>query len=132
MHASLMYRRTEVPDTRGNEMQDWIVRASAALCAGGSIALYWTFGFFLAVPWREGRLLSLNGVEWQVLLVPLLAGTAVAWGTLHLLAMVDRARPRVFGVCRAAVLLFSLAAVYCGMLSAPSASSHGVFTSAPR
>lgn len=113
-------------------MQDWIVRASAALCAGGSMALYWTFGFFLAVPWREGRLLSLNGVEWQVLIIPLVAGTAVAWGAIHLLAMVDRARPRVFSALCAAVLLLSLAAVYSGMMSAPSASSGSVFTSAPR
>ena len=77
-------------------MEKWIIRAVAAICAAGSTALFWTFGIFLSVPWRENRMLSLDRVEWQVLAIPLIVGLAVAWGALHILAMADRTgRPRL-------------------------------------
>jgi hypothetical protein len=71
-------------------MEKWITRVVAALVACGSLALFWTFGVFLAVPWRESRMRSLNSVEWQVLGIPLLVGLAVTWGALHILALADR------------------------------------------
>ena len=46
-------------------MEKWITRGGAALCAAGSLALFWTFGVFLAAPWRAGRMLSLNSIEMQ-------------------------------------------------------------------
>ncbi len=94
----------------------WITRGVAALCAAGSTALFWTFGLFLAVPWREGRMLSLNGVELQVLAIPLFAGLAVAWGALHILAIADRAsNPRIYYTICLALLIASLLAVSGGM-----------------
>jgi hypothetical protein len=84
-------------------MEKWITRSAAALVAAGSIALFWTFGVFVAVPWRESRMLSLNAVELQVLGIPLLAGLLVAWGALHLLAIADRAdSPRLYHTLRVA------------------------------
>lgn len=71
-------------------MEKWITRGVAALCAAGSAALFWTFGMFLAVPLREGRLLALDRIELQVIGVPLLTGIAVGWGALHLLGLADR------------------------------------------
>lgn len=71
-------------------MEKWITRGVAALCAAGSAALFWTFGMFLAVPLREGRLLALDRIELQVVGVPLLTGIAVGWGALHLLGLADR------------------------------------------
>lgn len=97
-------------------MEKWITRAVAALCACGSIALFWTFGVFLAVPWREGRLLSLNSVEWQLLAIPLLIGSAVSWGALHILAIADRdSRPRLYLLLCVALLIVSGLAVLGGM-----------------
>mgnify|MGYP000851172594 FL=1 len=97
-------------------MENWITRGVAAICACGSIALFWTFGVFLAVPWRENRMGSLNGVEWQVLGVPLLIGLAVTWGALHILAIADRAgRPRLNRVICVALLIASVLAVLGGM-----------------
>lgn len=97
-------------------MENWITRGVAAICAGGSTALFWTFGVFLAVPWREGRMLSLNKVELQVVGVPLLAGLAVAWGALHIVAIVDRSsRPRLYRVFCGGMLIASLLAAYGGM-----------------
>ena len=72
-------------------MEKWITRGGAALCAAGSLALFWTFGVFLAAPWRAGRMLSLNSIEMQVLGVSLFAALTVAWGALHILAIADRA-----------------------------------------
>lgn len=97
-------------------MEKWITRAGAALCAAGSIALFWTFGVFLAVPWRAGRMLSLNGTEMQVLGISLLAALAVAWGALHILAIADRAgNPRTYYALGAALLIAALVAVAEGM-----------------
>ena len=88
-------------------MENGITRIVAALCAAGSAGLFWTLGVFLAVPWTEGRLLDLSRVEAQLIAVPLLLGSAVAWGALHILAIADLdARPRIY---QALVVLFLLA-----------------------
>jgi hypothetical protein len=61
-------------------------------CRSRQYAMFWTFGVFLAVPWRESRMLALNAVELQVLGIPLIGGLLVAWGALHILALADRSR----------------------------------------
>lgn len=97
-------------------MEQWITRSVAAICAVGSTALFWTFGIFLAVPWRENRMLSLNSVEWQVLGIPLIVGLAVAWGALHILALADRAtRPKLYFATCVVLLIVSLLAIFGGM-----------------
>jgi len=97
-------------------MEKWITRGAAALCAAGSIALLWTFGMFVAVPWREGRMLALNSVELQVLGIPLIVGLAVAWGALHILAIADRAgSPRLYRALGLALLLALMLAVSAGV-----------------
>ncbi|MEF8699791.1 MAG: hypothetical protein V5B32_08760 [Candidatus Accumulibacter sp. UW26] len=123
-------------------MEKWITRSAAALVAAGSLALFWTFGVFVAVPWRESRMLSLNAVELQVLGIPLVAGILVAWGALHLLAIADRAdSPRLYPAWRGALLIAALLATYGGAswtdkrasaLPAPPATSAGQETSGPR
>lgn len=96
-------------------MENWITRLVAALCAAGSCALFWTFGMFLAVPWREGRMLSLNMVEAQVIGVPLLIGLAVAWGALHIAAIADReSNPKIYAVIRLALFIALVAAALGG------------------
>jgi hypothetical protein len=102
-------------------MEKWITRSVAAICAAGSTALFWTFGVFLAVPWRENRMLSLQNVELQVLGISLICGLAVAWGVLHLLALADRATsPRLYRSLRVALVIASALAV-CGGMSWASA-----------
>lgn len=97
-------------------MEKWITRGAAAICAAGSTALFWTFGIFLAVPWRESRMWSLNGVELQVIGIPLIAGLAVAWGALHILAMADRSSsPRLYHTLCVTLLVASVLAVYSAM-----------------
>ena len=97
-------------------MENGITRFVAAICAAGSIALFWTFGMFLAVPWDEGRMLSLNATEMQVVGIPVLVGLVVNWGALHILAMADReANPNAYQAMRIALLLTCLAAVAGGM-----------------
>jgi hypothetical protein len=97
-------------------MENWITRAAAAICAAGSVALFWTFGMFLAVPWRENRMLSLNAVEFQVVGIPLVVGLAVGWGALHILAIADReANPKLYAVIRAGLLIAAVAAIIGGM-----------------
>ena len=97
-------------------MEKWIIRTVAAICAAGSTALFCTFGILLCVPWREVRMLSLNRVELQVLVIPLIAGLAVAWGALHILAMADRTgSPGLYRALCVALLIASLLAVSGGM-----------------
>lgn len=97
-------------------MENWITRLVAALCAAGGTALFWTFGMFLAVPWREERMLSLNMVELQVVGIPLLVGLLVTWGALHILAIADReANPKVFATIRLALFGSAIAATIGGI-----------------
>lgn len=97
-------------------MEKWITRGVAAICAAGSAALFWTFGMFLAVPWREGRMFALNTVEMQVIGVPLLVGLAVGWGALHILAVADReSSPKLYAALRIALLVAVVAAAFSGM-----------------
>jgi hypothetical protein len=97
-------------------MENWITRIVAALCAFGSLALFWTFGMFLAVPWKEGRMLALNATELQVIGVPLLIGLAVTWGALHILAIADsEANPKIYATVRVLLIVACLAAVSSGM-----------------
>ncbi len=96
-------------------MENGIIRLVAAIVAAGSTALFWSFGMFLAVPWREGRMLSLNLVEMQVIGVPLLVGLLVAWGALHIVAIADRANnPKVYRAIRLALFAASIAAAIGG------------------
>lgn len=96
-------------------MENWITRIVAALCAAGAAALFWTSGVFIAVPWREGRMLALNGTESQVIGIPLILGIAVVWGALHLFAISDRAtNPRVYLAIRLVLLVLALAAMFGG------------------
>lgn len=94
-------------------MEKWLTRSVALLCAVGSTALFWTFGIFVAVPWRESRILSLNSVEVQVIGIPLIAGVAVAWGALHLLAVTEGGS-RLYRVSRIVLLLASVLAIHWG------------------
>lgn len=96
-------------------MENWITRFAAAICAAGSTALFWSFGMFAAVPWREGRMLQLNAVELQVVGIPLLVGLAVTWGALHIFAIADReANPKLYAAIRAWLLIAAVAAVIGG------------------
>ncbi|HRE69112.1 MULTISPECIES: hypothetical protein [unclassified Candidatus Accumulibacter] len=115
-------------ERQGNRMEKWITRSVALLCATGSVALFWTFGVFLAVPWGESRMLSLNSVEWQVLGIPLLIGMAVTWGALHILAIADReAHPRLYFASCVLLVIVSAMAVIGGM--AWTADRAAVFAS---
>ncbi len=97
-------------------MENWITRIVATLCATGSWALLWTLGVFVAVPWNEGRMLSLNRIELQVIAVPLLIGLAVGWGALHIFAIADRkANPKIYTVICVVMVLLSIAAVNGGI-----------------
>jgi hypothetical protein len=97
-------------------MENWITRIAAAICAAGSVALFWSFGMFLAVPWREGRMLSLNAVELQVVGVPLVVGFAVGWGALHIFAIADReTNPKLYATIRTGLLIAAVAAIIGGM-----------------
>jgi len=97
-------------------MEKWITRSVAVLCAGGSTALFWIFGVFLAVPWRENRLLSPTPAELQLLGASVLIGLAVAWGALHILALVDgTSSPWRYRASGMLLLALSLGAVYGGM-----------------
>ena len=92
-------------------MDNWITRASALLCASGSVGLFWTLGVFVIVPWREGRMFALERSEFQLIGVPLLLGIAVAWAALHLFALADRqANPRAYAVIRVAFVLAAFTA----------------------
>lgn len=97
-------------------MENWITRFVAAVCAAGSVTLFWTFGMFLAVPWRESRMLSLNATEIQVVWVPPLIGLAVLWGALHILAISDKeTHPKVFATMRVALIVACIAAIFSGL-----------------
>ena len=52
---------------RKSTLDNWLIRLVALFCGAGAAGLLWTFGVFVVVPWRAGRLLSLNGAEWQIL-----------------------------------------------------------------
>ena len=96
-------------------MENWITRFVAVICAAGSAALFWTFGMFGAVPWREGRMFSLNTVEMQVLGIPLVVGLIAAWGALHILAMADgEANPKFAWAFRIALLAAAVASIMGG------------------
>ncbi|MEI7611738.1 MAG: hypothetical protein WCK63_02450 [Betaproteobacteria bacterium] len=98
-------------------MESWITRTVAAICAAGSCGLLWFFGVFVSVPWRDGRLLSLNVTEMQVIGVSLLAGSAVTWGALHLFSLADRSdNPRVYATVRAGLIVLSIAAIISGII----------------
>ena len=98
-------------------METWITRIVAAVCAAGSSAMFWFFGVFVVVPWREGRLLSLSMTELQVIGVSLVAGTAVTWGAVHLFSLADRsANPKVYAAVRAVVIVLSIAAIISGIV----------------
>jgi len=97
-------------------LENWITRIVATLCAMGSTALFWAFGVFVVVPWREGRMLNLSRAELQVIIVPLLIGFAVAWGALHVFSIADQEKnPRAFATIRVLLIIASVAAVIGGI-----------------
>ena len=97
-------------------MENWITRIVATLCAAGSSGLFWMLGVFVAVPWREGRMLALERIELQLIGIPLLIGLAVAWGALHLFALADRGvNPKTYATIRVLLVVASIAAVIGGM-----------------
>ena len=103
-------------ERRENSVENWITRVVAAFCILGSTGLFWTFGVFVAMPWRQGRLLQLSGSELQIIGIALLIGSAVAWGGLHIVAISDRAEnPRIYAAIRILLVMVSLAAVFSGM-----------------
>ena len=97
-------------------MENWLIRVVALFCGAGAAGLLWTFGVFVVVPWRAGRLLSLNGAEWQILAASLLLGLFSAWGTLHILAMAERSgHPRRYAFIRAVWALACMGAMAGGV-----------------
>lgn len=97
-------------------MENWITRFVGTLCAVGSTALFWTLGVFAAVPWREGRMLTLNRVELQVIGIPLVVGILVAWGALHIFSIADRtSNPRFYAAIRGLLIIASIAALIGGI-----------------
>lgn len=97
-------------------MERWLTRIVALLCACGTAGLFWTFGVFVVVPWRNGRMLALNVAELQVLGVSLLLGLATAWGALHIFALADRAsRPKYYAMTRIVLIIAWLAALIGGI-----------------
>lgn len=98
-------------------MERWIIRFVALLCLAGSAGLLWTFGVFVVVPWRAGRLLALNASELQVLAASLGFGIGVGAAALHLFALGEKeAHPRRYAVLRAALILALSAATASGVL----------------
>jgi hypothetical protein len=98
-------------------VENWITRVVATLCAAGSTALFWTLGVFVVVPWHEGRMLSLDRIELQVIGIPLLLGLVVAWGALHIFAIADgEANPKAYATIRALLIAASIAAMIGGVL----------------
>jgi len=96
--------------------ENWIIRIVGLFCAAGSAGLLWTFGVFVVVPWRDGRLFALNAAEIQVLGASLILGLATAWGALHILAQADRAsRPKNYAMTRIVLIIAWLAASIGGM-----------------
>ena len=97
-------------------MENWITRIVATLCAAGSMALFWTLGVFIAVPWHEERMLALNWIELQLIGAPLVIGIAVAWGALHIFSIADReVNPKIYAAIRIALTTASIAAVISGV-----------------
>lgn len=97
-------------------MDTWITRFAALLCAAGATALFWSFGMFVAIPWREGRMLAMNAVEMQVVAIPLVTGFAVGWGALHLFSLAsDEENPQRGRVRLAVFALVALAAIAGGL-----------------
>ena len=97
-------------------MERWITRIVALLCSSGTAGLFWTFGVFVVVPWRNGRMLALNAAEFQVLGVSLLLGLATAWGALHIFALADRtSRPKYYAMTRIVLIIAWLAALIGGI-----------------
>ena len=97
--------------------ETWIIRCMAFCCACGSAGLLWTFGVFIVVPWRAGRLLALNGSEIQVLGASLLFGLLTGWAALHLLALGEKeASPDSYRRYRGLLIAALLAAAVSGML----------------
>ena len=98
-------------------MENWITRIVATFCAIGSTSLFWTLGVFLVVPWHEGRMLTLDRSELQLIGAPLLLGLTVAWGALHLFAIADRGNnPKIYATTYALLVIASIAAMIGGIL----------------
>ena len=97
------------------DVENWLTRIVAALCAAGAIGLLWMFGVFVAIPWQQGRMLAISGAELQLIIVPLAVGVAAAWGALHVVAIADRReRPGLYQTLRALLIVAAIAAVLGG------------------
>jgi len=98
-------------------MERWIIRFVALMCLAGSAGLLWTFGVFVVVPWRAGRLLALSASELQVLAASLGFGIGVGTAALHLFALGEReAHPRRYALLRAVLIIALLAATASGVM----------------
>lgn len=90
-------------------MENWMTRIVGLFCALGSLGLFWTLGVFVVVPLRDGRMLSLNLLELQVIGVALVLGVATQWGAFRIFAAADqKENPRIYLATR---LILSIAAI---------------------
>ena len=97
-------------------METWITRLVASLCAAGSMMFFWILGAFAVVPWRDGRMLSLERLELQLLGVSLIAGCAVGWGALHLMALASpKKNPRQRVLSGVVLIVACVAALIAGI-----------------
>ncbi len=101
-------------------MDKWITRICAALCAGGGLGLFWVAGVILALLQQQHSSpqppVPFSGKEYQILAVALLAGAAVAWGSLHLLALADKQdSPRLYRAVRLCYFILIAAAIAFGV-----------------
>ena len=96
-------------------MENWITRIVATLCATESTALFWTLGVFTAIPWYAGHMRKLSGAELQLIGVPLIVGSAVAWAALHIFAIADRENnPKTYATIRAVLITVSICSAISG------------------
>lgn len=94
----------------------WMTRIVGLLCALGSFGLFWTFGVFVVVPWRTGRMLALNPSEIQVIGVSLILGTATLWGASRIFAAVDqKANPLTYMATRVLLVIAAIASAAGGI-----------------
>ena len=98
-------------------MEKGIIRSVALLCAFGGLGLAWAVGVFSVIPLRDGRLMEMSGPEMQVIGISLGACVLVAWGSVHLMSIADKAEnPRVYQTMRAGYGVALAAAVIVGAM----------------
>jgi len=97
-------------------VENWISRIVGLFCAFGSFGLFWTLGVFVVVPWREGRMLSLETAEMQILGVSLILGIATLWGASRIFAAADQmGSPRLYTAIRIGLVIAAIATLTGGI-----------------